>query len=62
MKKQHRAFSGVMPEIGAPEYLYQVVAATVEQARTPRSRVGIQRAAKGMKVGEGEYHPHLAVR
>lgn len=62
MKGQHRALAGCHARIGCTKYLHQAVAATAKQARTPRSRVGIQRAAKGMEVGEGEYHPHLAVR
>jgi hypothetical protein len=55
-------FAGVMPETSASKYLHQAVAATAKQARTPCSKVGIQRAAKGMEVGEGEHHPHLVVR
>jgi hypothetical protein len=32
------------------KYLHQAVAATAQQARTPRGKVGMQPAAKGMEV------------
>ncbi|BBE51232.1 hypothetical protein OYT1_ch1693 [Ferriphaselus amnicola] len=62
MKGRAASPTSCIGEGACPNRVLQGVVVTVKQARTPHSKVGMQRAVEGREVEEGEHHPHLAVR